>query len=149
MTWAPIFYVSSQDFEGDIKSLKTVFSQFEKQIHQKDGYRFSPDAEFAMGWYFYTIYVKIGFIKKIRPDGKIDVSLQKQGFLNVLEKNCSIILNKLERKTKIFLTDKSSPDDIISQLNMSKKAFKSAIGVLYKKRKININSDHIRINKNI
>ena len=30
---------------------------------------------------------KIGFIKKIRPDGKIDVSLQKQGFLNVLEKN--------------------------------------------------------------
>lgn len=92
---------------------------------------------------------KIGFIKKIRPDGKIDVSLQKQGFLNVLEKNCSIILNKLDRKTKIFLTDKSSPDDIISQLNMSKKAFKAAIGVLYKKRKININSDHIRINKNI
>ena len=39
MTWVPIFYVSSQDFEGDIKSLKTVFSQFEKQIHQTDGYR--------------------------------------------------------------------------------------------------------------
>ena len=65
MTWASLFYVSSQDFDGDIKSLKTVFSQFEKQIHQKDGYRFSPDAEFAMGWYFYTIYVKIGFIKKL------------------------------------------------------------------------------------
>ena len=92
---------------------------------------------------------KIGFIKKIRPDGRIDVSLQKQGFLNVLEKNCSTILNKLETKTKILLTDKSSPDDIIAQLNMSKKAFKAAIGVLYKKRKININSDHIRINKNI
>jgi hypothetical protein len=65
MTWTSLFYVSSQDFDGDIKSLKTVFSQFEKQIHQKDGYRFSPDAEFAMGWYFYTIYVKIGFIKKL------------------------------------------------------------------------------------
>ena len=52
MTWAPIFYVSSQDFDGDIKSLKTVFSQFEKQIHQNDGYRFSPEAEFAMGWWF-------------------------------------------------------------------------------------------------
>ena len=38
MTWVPIFYVSSQDFDGDIKSLKTVFSQFEKQIHQKDGF---------------------------------------------------------------------------------------------------------------
>ena len=65
MTWVPIFYVSSQDFEGDIKSLKTVFSQFEKQIHQPDGYRFSPEAEFAMGWWFYTIYVKIGFIKNL------------------------------------------------------------------------------------
>ena len=65
MTWVSLFYVSSQDFDGDIKSLKTVFSQFEKQIHQNDGYRFSPDAEFAMGWYFYTIYVKIGFIKKL------------------------------------------------------------------------------------
>lgn len=92
---------------------------------------------------------KIGFIKKIRQDGKIDVSLQKQGFLNVIEKNCSIILNKLIKRNKIFLTDKSSPDDIISELNMSKKSFKAAIGVLYKKQKININSDHIRINKNI
>ncbi len=92
---------------------------------------------------------KIGFVKKIRPDGKIDVSLQKQGFLNVIEKNCSMILNKLKRETKIFLTDESSPDDIISELNMSKKAFKAAVGVLYKKQKININSDHIKINKNI
>ena len=92
---------------------------------------------------------KIGFIKKIRQDGKIDVSLQKQGFLNVIEKNCYIILNKLIKRNKIFLTDKSSPDDIISELNMSKKSFKAAIGVLYKKQKININSDHIRINKNI
>jgi len=41
MPWVPIFYVSSQDFEGDIKLLKTVFSQFEKQIHHNDGYRFS------------------------------------------------------------------------------------------------------------
>lgn len=49
MTWIPIFYVSSQDFEGDIKLLKTVFSQFEKQIHHNDGYRFSQEAEFAWG----------------------------------------------------------------------------------------------------
>ena len=78
---------------------------------------------------------KIGFIKKIRQDGKIDVSLQRQGFLNVIDKNCSIILNKLIKRNKIFLTDKSSPDDIISELNMSKKAFKAAIGVLYRKKK--------------
>ena len=92
---------------------------------------------------------KVGFIKKIRSDGKIDVSLQRQGFLNIIQKNSSIILDKLIKTNKIFLTDKSSPDDIISELNMSKKAFKAAIGVLYKKQKIDINSDHIKINKNI
>ena len=64
MTWAPIFYVSSQDFDGDIKSLKTVFSQFEKQIHQKDGYRFSPEAEFAMGWWFTQFISKLVLSKK-------------------------------------------------------------------------------------
>lgn len=92
---------------------------------------------------------KIGFIKKIRQDGKIDVSLQRQGFLNVIDKNCSIILNKLIKRNKIFLTDKSSPDDIISELNMSKKAFKAAIGVLYRKKKININIGYIKLNKKI
>ena len=92
---------------------------------------------------------KIGFIKKIRQDGKIDVSLQKQGFLNIIEKNCSIILDKLIKRNKIFLTDKSSPDDIISELNMSKKAFKAAIGVLYRKKKININIGYIKLNKKI
>ena len=92
---------------------------------------------------------KIGFIKKIRQDGKIDVSLQKQGFLNIIEKNCSIIFDKLIKRNKIFLTDKSSPDDIISELNMSKKAFKAAIGVLYRKKKIKINMGYIKLNKKI
>jgi len=91
----------------------------------------------------------IGYIKKIREDGKLDISLNKQGFLNVIEKNCSIILNKLKLKNTILLTDKSSPEDITAQLNMSKKAFKKAIGVLYKQKKIIINSDCITLPKNI
>ena len=90
--------------------------------------------------------IKTAYIKKIRQDGKIDVTLQKQGFLNVIEENCTIILNKLKNKNKIFLTDKSSPDDVVSQLKMSKRAFKAALGVLYKKKLIYINSDHIKLN---
>ena len=43
--------------------MKTVFLQFEKQIHQNDGYRFNLESEFTMGWWFYTIYVRIGFVK--------------------------------------------------------------------------------------
>ncbi len=76
MTWVPIFEVASKDFDADLKSLKTIFSQFEKQIHHKDGYRFSSEAQFAMGWWFYTIYVKIGFVKELvqhnhRIDNKV------------------------------------------------------------------------------
>ena len=95
-----------------------------------------------------TGMVTSGYVKKIREDGKLDVSLNKQGFLNVIEKNCSKVLNKLEQKNTIFLNDKSSPDDITAQLNMSKKAFKKAIGVLYKRKKIIINSDSISLTKN-
>ncbi|MDG2372022.1 MAG: DNA-binding protein [Flavobacteriaceae bacterium] len=90
----------------------------------------------------------IGYIKKIREDGKLDVSLNKQGFLNVIERNCFIILNKLKQKNTVFLNDKSSPEDVIAQLNMSKKAFKKAIGVLYKQKKIIIDSDCITLKKN-
>tara|TARA_B110000003_G_scaffold114735_1_gene117387 strand:- start:656 stop:1075 length:420 start_codon:yes stop_codon:yes gene_type:complete len=90
----------------------------------------------------------VGYIKKIREDGKIDVSINEQGFLNVIEINCSKILKKFEEKSTIFLNDKSNPDDITAQLNMSKKAFKKAVGVLYKQKKININFDSISLIKN-
>ena len=72
----------------------------------------------------------LGYIKKIRDDGKYDVSLQPQGFLNVIESNCIFILNKLETTGELNLSDRSNPDDIMRQLKLSKKAFKRAIGVL-------------------
>ena len=76
-----------------------------------------------------------GYIKKIREDGKYDVSLKPQGFLNVIESNCSLILDKLKITGELKLSDKSNPDEIIQQLQLSKKAFKRAIGVLYKEKK--------------
>ena len=85
-----------------------------------------------------------GFIKNIREDGKIDVVLQKQGFEHVIDNNMSIILDKLKLKNGYLqLTDKSQPDYIKDELNMSKKAFKSAIGKLYKEQKIVIKEDGI------
>ena len=86
---------------------------------------------------------KIGYIKKIREDGKYDVSLQPQGFLNAIESNCAIILKKLEPLGELNLSDKSNPDDIMQQLQLSKKAFKKALGVLYKERKIIIEKNRI------
>ncbi len=84
-----------------------------------------------------------GFIKNIRPDNKIDVSLQKQGYENV-EPNAEKILSELKASRGFLrLNDDSHPEDIKAVLKMSKKTFKKAIGALYKERKIDIRPDGI------
>ncbi|WP_299627615.1 DNA-binding protein [uncultured Tenacibaculum sp.] len=89
-----------------------------------------------------------GYIKKIREDEKIDVSLRPQGFRNVIDEDVDKVLKKIEEKGMLMLTDKSSPESIKFHLQMSKKAFKRAIGSLYKQRKIQIFDDRIEIVKN-
>jgi len=84
-----------------------------------------------------------GFIKNIRPDNKLDVSLQPLG-VESLEPTANKILSRLkESEGYLTLHDKSSPDDITKELQMSKKSFKKGIGVLYKARKIEIKEDGI------
>ena len=85
----------------------------------------------------------IGYIKKIRSDGKIDLSLQPQGFLNVINTHCLQILKKLRRTGTLYFSDKSSPEDIMEEFQMSKKAFKNALGVLYKDKWIIIEPHRI------
>jgi len=84
-----------------------------------------------------------GYIKNIRPDNKIDVSLQKLGYENV-EPNAEKILDEL-RASRGFLrlNDDSHPEDIKTVLKMSKKTFKKAIGALYKEKRIDIKEDGI------
>ncbi|MEO9892913.1 S1-like domain-containing RNA-binding protein [Aurantibacter sp.] len=85
----------------------------------------------------------IGYIKNIRPDNKIDVSLQPLG-VGSLEPTAEKILNKIvERNGFLPLHDKSNPQDISKVLQMSKKSFKKGIGVLYKARKIEIKEDGV------
>jgi hypothetical protein len=85
-----------------------------------------------------------GFVKQIRPDNKIDVSLQPLGVAGI-EPNSKIILEVLNNNRGVLkLSDKSSPEDIERELNMSKKAFKKAIGGLYKKKLIVIDKHEIR-----
>ena len=55
-----------------------------------------------------------------------------QGFLNVIDTHCLQILKKLKRTGTLYFSDKSSPEDIMDEFQMSKKAFKKALGVLYK-----------------
>ncbi len=86
-----------------------------------------------------------GFIKKIREDKKIDVSLTPMGYDNFNEKNTETILAVLKQADGfIGITDKSSPEIIYSTFEMSKKAFKKAVGALYKQGKIKILPEGIK-----
>jgi len=84
-----------------------------------------------------------GYIKLIRPDHKIDVALQVQGYESV-EPNAQIILDELKASRGFLrLHDNSHPEDIRTVLKMSKKTFKKAIGLLFKQQLIDIKEDGI------
>lgn len=89
----------------------------------------------------------VGYIKKIREDEKIDVSLRPQGFKNVIDEDVDKVLSKLKEKGYLLLTDKSSPESIKFHLQMSKKAFKKAVGNLYKSKRIELEKDRIVLKK--
>jgi uncharacterized protein len=87
-----------------------------------------------------------GYIKQIRDDNKIDISLQPIGFKNFNDPNCEMILKKLTaHKGFLPIADKSTPEDIYTTFGISKKAYKKAIGTLYKQRKITLQSDGIKL----
>ena len=87
-----------------------------------------------------------GFVKRLREDGKIDVALKPQGFKNTIDLDCDRIINALKETKTLSLHDKSSPEEIKAALQMSKKAFKKAIGFLYKRKVISIEDKGIRLN---
>ncbi|UJH67125.1 S1 RNA-binding domain-containing protein [Allomuricauda sp. SCSIO 65647] len=85
-----------------------------------------------------------GYIKKIRNDKKIDVALQPIGHRQ-LDANATRVYQKLlQAEGFLPFNDSSSPEEIRKHLEMSKKSFKKAIGVLYRERKISITEQGIR-----
>jgi len=88
-----------------------------------------------------------GYIKKIREDLKIDLSLQKPGY-QAVDSISQAILNIIkDHGGRISVTDKSPPEDIYALFGVSKKTFKKAIGALYKKRVIKIDTNSIKLAK--
>jgi hypothetical protein len=86
-----------------------------------------------------------GYIKKLREDGKIDLSLEKQGYKKVDPVAAKILEQLKAADGELLLSDKSDPETIKSTLGISKKTFKKAIGALYKEKKISISDDRIRL----
>jgi predicted RNA-binding protein (virulence factor B family) len=86
-----------------------------------------------------------GFIKEIRENNKIDVGLQKEGYAAVHD-GADVLLTALEsNRGFLALTDKSDPEVIKSQLGISKKVFKKALGQLYRQRIVQIKDDGIHL----
>jgi predicted RNA-binding protein (virulence factor B family) len=86
-----------------------------------------------------------GYIKKIRDDKKIDLSLYPAGYAKVGE-HTERILNYLKQNNGFMnLTDKTSPEIIYQYFGISKKTFKNALGSLYKAKKILIEKEGIRL----
>lgn len=84
-------------------------------------------------------------IKKVKGEIKIDVSLRK--FVGeMVEPDSQMILEKLKEAGGFLeFNDKSSPESIKKAFKMSKKAFKRAVGNLYKKRMIKLGDNGIRL----
>ena len=85
-----------------------------------------------------------GFIKYVRPDGKLDLTLQ--GGQETRDQNANVILSYLrENDNYAPLHDKSDPELIRQLLGMSKAAFKKSLGALYKRRLIALEDGGIRL----
>lgn len=88
-----------------------------------------------------------GYIKRIRSDNKIDLSLEKPGFSKSrLDSVGEQIIERLQVSGgRLPLTDKSPPAEIYGTFGVSKKVFKQALGTLYKQRRITLHSDGIEL----
>lgn len=74
----------------------------------------------------------VGYVKRLRADGKLDVTLRKVGAEGVSDAR-EVILKALSAQGgSLPLHDQSSPAAIQQLLGMSKKTFKKAVGGLYK-----------------
>lgn len=89
--------------------------------------------------------VRKGWVKRFRVDGKIDLSLQPLGYEHILDLKGTLFEEIKNSNGVIPLGDKSSPDDIYKRFQISKGAFKKAIGALYKERKVVVSDYEVRL----
>lgn len=116
------------------------------------GYKVIIDNKYAGLVYDSDIFSRIqpgmrmqAYIKQVREDGKVDVTLQPSG-IGYAEDFSDTLLRKIaEAGGRMPFGDKSPAEDIYREFGVSKKVFKKAAGMLYKSRKIRIDDFSIEI----
>ncbi|MES2662526.1 MAG: S1-like domain-containing RNA-binding protein [Pseudomonadota bacterium] len=86
-----------------------------------------------------------GFVKKLRENGKIDIRLKQGGYQSSSTSQIKIMNKLVENNGFLPYHDKSEPESIYNEFQMSKRDFKQAIGGLFKENKIKISPTGISI----
>lgn len=85
------------------------------------------------------------YVRQVRPDGKIDLSLQQDGGRKVKDFSTELLEYIKNHDGYIPLHDKSDAEEIYETFGVSKKTFKKGVGDLYKRRLIVLQEDGIRL----
>ncbi|MHB0775977.1 CvfB family protein [Halomonas sp. WWR20] len=88
-----------------------------------------------------------GFIRQVRPDGKIDLSLQPQGEQATSNLSEQILAQLRAHDGVLYISDKSTPQQITKAFGVSKATFKKTLGGLYKQGTIMIHADRIELSR--
>ena len=116
------------------------------------GYKAIVDGKFSGLLYRNEVFrpLEVGmklsaFIKQVRPDGKIDLELQKAGFRKV-DDFADVLLRYIkDNGGRTSINDKSDAETIYDAFGVSKKTFKKAVGELYRKRLVVLEENGIRL----
>jgi predicted RNA-binding protein (virulence factor B family) len=87
----------------------------------------------------------VAYIAEVRPDGNLDLSLDRSGYSRVKPLSEQILQALEEAGGSLPFHDKSTPEEIREKFHVSKKAFKQALGALYRKKAIAIEETEIRL----
>ena len=88
-----------------------------------------------------------GYVRNVRPDGKLDLGLDPEGYQRIAPLADRILTALRSKEGKLPVHEGSSPENIRAAFQTSKKAFKQAIGNLYRQRLIEINGADIVLRK--
>ena len=86
-----------------------------------------------------------GFVREVRPDGKIDLALDRAGYVRVKPLSEQILEALAAAGGRLPFHDKSSPEEIREKFGVSKKDFKQALGALYRARRVVLDPAEVRL----
>ena len=100
----PLFSAATTDLDADIKIFKEILNELQLKTHTKNGYKFSPHAKMAAGWWFFEIYLEQEFVRKIIESDLTNKKKKRDIVLNLISEQ----LKKRNSKAKIRFYDNYS-----------------------------------------